>query len=97
MHQEPSIRTQDLRCRIQNSIYETQDSESKTWNPCFKTKGQEPRPQPEIWNKDLGLVLHTVWTFISQIIFAIWKYQLQININVNIFKSKVSSYIRHKF
>ena len=75
MNQDPGLETWDLESIIQDPGTRVQDLNRRLRNI-------KPDPGTKICDQVLGVILHTVWTGLAQMHFVIWKYSLQINIDI---------------
>ena len=75
MNQDPRPGTWDLESIIQDPGTRIQDLNRRLRN-------KNPDPGPKICDQVLGVILHTVWIGLAQMHFVIWKYSLEINIDI---------------
>ena len=48
-----------------------------------RSSSKDPDSRPEIFDQGLGFLLHIVWTFLTQMIIALWTYLSKSNVNID--------------
>ena len=66
--------TWDLESGTYDSRPEIQDPRLRTWNPGWRPRTKNQDPEPEICEKDFGIIFPTVWIFLAGMVSLAWKY-----------------------